>query len=170
MRSKRVRKPKPSSLIAEQPQTVYPSLAAAAAGLGIDARLLKRAKEPVPQDLRRIPGPAAGSSRLARQNVRHRKDSKLNLGEKESIDMETARIRRDREAWKFKQAQQEFIKASDAERWSQEMTAEFVKVLDSIPSTLAPDVAGLGIADAELRIRAALEQAKATLRTWCSKQ
>jgi hypothetical protein len=60
----------------------------------------------------------------------------------------------------------EFVKASDAAQWATEMTNAFVKVLDGVPATLAPDIVGCGtVADAELRIRSALDQAKATLHS-----
>jgi hypothetical protein len=60
--------------------------------------------------------------------------------------------------------EKQFIARADAVTWTAEMVGEFVKVMDSIPSTLAPDIVGCGsIAEAELRIRAALEGAKGTL-------
>jgi hypothetical protein len=45
-----------------------------------------------------------------------------------------------------------------------EMVTEFRKVLESVPSTLAADIVGVqSVADAELKLRTAIEQALALL-------
>src|SRR5215211_6538989 len=60
----------------------------------------------------------------------------------------------------------EFVSKSEAAQWASDLTTEFVKILDQIPGSLAPDIIGTPtIAETELKIRSAIEQAKLILHS-----
>src|SRR5215475_11268286 len=116
---KRQKRQAAPSFITAQQQTVYPSLTAAASGLGIDARLLKRAKRAG------APGFEANSrvrtvevlNWILKQMLSEPSDSKLGLSEKESLETRRLKLKLECEQFAFAQLQKEFVKTSDVERW-----------------------------------------------------
>ena len=57
----------------------------------------------------------------------------------------------------------EYAKISDVEQWASEMVMAAAKILDSIPPTFAPQVVGLTVPDAEIRLQEAIDEAKEQL-------
>lgn len=140
----------------------YDSIASAAAGLGIEKSVLKKAK--------RDGAPGFRGSRVYPLELlpwlRKRSDEGRVTSEedKESLEREFLKVRIERQRFFFECEKGEFVRAADAGQWATTMVSEFAKVLDAVPSTLAPDLVGVSsIAEAELRIRAALERAKGML-------
>lgn len=144
----------------EQLQTSYDSIAQAAAALKIPVAVLRSLKKegaPGFRGSRVYPAELlpwlAGASTKAPEDI-----------DKEGWERRFLQVRVERQQFAFEVEKENYILATDAIRWTAEIVSEFAKVLDAIPSTLAPDIVGVPtIAEAELRIRAALEQAKMTL-------
>ena len=145
-------------------QLSYDSIAAAAAGLNLDKTILQKAK--------RDGAPGFRGSRvyplelLPWLNTQHatRNTQHASPDDKDTLERQLLKIEIQRRQFRLDTEQGKFIPTTDAAQWSSEMVAEFVKVLDAIPSSLAPDLAGCAsVPELELRIRNALEGAKRML-------
>lgn len=154
----------------EQPakSTSYDSIGAAAAGLGVSVSVLRKAK--------RAGAPGFRGSRVYPAELLPWLKEKtrpltppLSPGggegeDKETLERRLLAIKIERQQFFYAADKKDYVPAADAARWATELVTEFVKVLDAIPGTLAPDIVGVpSVAEAELRIRAALDAARRTL-------
>lgn len=147
--------------------TAYDSIGAAAAGLGVSVAVLRKAKRagaPGFRGSRVYPGdllPWLQADRSTHQAA----------DDKDSLERRLLAIKIERQQFAYQVDKKDFVLSIDAARWATELVSEFTKALDAVPSTLAPDIVGVAsIAEAELRIRAALDQVRRTLHEspWAS--
>lgn len=83
---------------------------------------------------------------------------------KEALEKKMLQVQIARRELQLDVERNKYIRASEAAAWTTAMISEFVKVLDQVPMSLAPEIVGApGVAEAEMRIRVALEQAKRML-------
>lgn len=142
-------------------QTSFDSIAAAAAGLGVDKSVLRAAKRDGAPGFR---GSRVYPEELLPWLARNEESGKQKAETKDDLERQFLKVRIERQLFAFACDRREFVLAADAARWASEMVGEFVKVLDAIPSTLAPDVVGCStVAEAETRLRAAIDEAKRQL-------
>lgn len=140
------------------PQTYYDSIASAASALGFTLSDLRKAKRDGAPGFR-------GSRVYPLELLPWLNAQKKPKGDsKEEIEKRILLKKERDQDFDFGIKRGDYILAADASRWSSELVTHFAQVLDAVPSTLAPDIVGLSsVAEAELRVRAALEEVKRVL-------
>lgn len=136
----------------------YDSIAAAAAALGIEKSILQRAK--------RAGAPGFRGSRVYPAELlpwlaqNSKPESAAELPEKDLLERQLLQGKIEAQQFDFSERRRQFFRVTEGQQWTAAMIGEFRKVLEAIPSTLAPDIVGCGsIPEAELRIRGAIDQA-----------
>lgn len=139
-------------------EEVYDSIGAAAAALNIPIEVLKRAKRQGAAGFRGsrvypkalLPWlEANGGLALSKIDA-----VKLRRAEKELEDLE----------YDMAVKRGQYVKRAECSAWATDLVANFLRVLDAVPCSLAPDIVGCqSIPEIEKRIRAALGAVKLAL-------
>lgn len=138
-----------ASIAMSEPASIYfDSIASCASALGLDKSLLRKAKKDG------APG-FKGSRVYPLEVLPWLVRQKAPAGDSaEALDLEFKRERNAQQKRDNAKSNGEWMKASDGVQEINDITTEFLKQIEALPSTLAPDLVGLSsVPEAELRVR-----------------